>query len=680
MLQRGAARVAAVDVAYGQIDPVAAGRPPRDRDRAAQRPRNAALATFPSRPSFAAIDVSFISLAKVLPAVVACLGARAASCWRWSSRSSSSAASGSARASCATRATAARRSSASPRPPAELGLAVLRLRALGAARAEGQPRDLRLVRRARARGIDDLEAAIESLERRASASGSRDEGPRRPDHPLAPAGGDRGGRRSRSPPRRDSGWRIVATRGRAGQARRRSPSGSRRRRRGPRGSTSAWCSAATARSCTRCAASPAPASPSSASTSAPSASSPRSSARRPSRGIRRAFAGEIETIDLPGLEIEIEGGPRVGLNDIGFSRRPEDRVAELSYKIAGEEVGHVRCDGLVASTPVGSTGYNLANQGPILAWGVKGYVVSYISPHSLTARALVVAPGDVLHVGNAPGREPVDVAVDGEPTATSTPAPSSRSASPTTSAASPSSPGRASTSASARSSGTSPSRAARAGAPASLGCSRHGAQMVDPGPDLDRDVHAAAGHHGRQRRPARHPARTGRQPLQPAVGGRRLHADARRLPAHRRLARRPAWPPPRLLDRLRRSSPSPRSSAGSPATRPCSTSPAACRGSAPPAMFATSLALIGQEFHGKDRATAFGVWGATIGGAVAIGPAGRRRDHRAPRLGVDLLRQRADRAGGDRPDRDAGSPTSPPKPPSGSTSRAWSASRSASSC
>jgi EmrB/QacA subfamily drug resistance transporter len=38
------------------------------------------------------------------------------------------------------------------------------------------------------------------------------------------------------------------------------------------------------------------------------------------------------------------------------------------------------------------------------------------------------------------------------------------------------------------------------------------------------------------------------------------------------------------------------------------------------AMFATSLALIGQEFHGKDRATAFGVWGATVGGAVAIGP------------------------------------------------------------
>jgi NAD+ kinase len=131
-------------------------------------------------------------------------------------------------------------------------------------------------------------------------------------------------------------------------------------------------------------------------------------------GIRRALAGETETVELPGLEVSVSGEKRVALNDVTFVRRPHDRVAELSYRIAGEEVGHVRCDGLVAATPVGSTGYNLANQGPILAWGVKGYVVSYIAPHSLTARALVVAPGDILTVGNAAGREPVDIAVDGE--------------------------------------------------------------------------------------------------------------------------------------------------------------------------------------------------------------------------------------------------------------------------
>jgi NAD+ kinase len=138
-------------------------------------------------------------------------------------------------------------------------------------------------------------------------------------------------------------------------------------------------------------------------------------------GIRRAFAGETETIDLPALAIEADGEEHFALNDVSFSRRPHDRVAELSYRIAGEEVGNVRCDGLVAATPAGSTGYNLANQGPILAWGVKGYVVSYISPHSLTARALVVAPGDVLSVGNAEGREPVDVAIDGAQVATLAP-------------------------------------------------------------------------------------------------------------------------------------------------------------------------------------------------------------------------------------------------------------------
>jgi NAD+ kinase len=131
-------------------------------------------------------------------------------------------------------------------------------------------------------------------------------------------------------------------------------------------------------------------------------------------GMRRAFAGETEAVDLPGLEVTVDGESRIALNDVGVLRRPHERVAELSYRIAGEEVGHVRCDGLVAATPVGSTGYNLANQGPILAWGVKGYVVSYVAPHSLTARALVVAPGDILHVGNAGAGEPVDVAIDGE--------------------------------------------------------------------------------------------------------------------------------------------------------------------------------------------------------------------------------------------------------------------------
>jgi NAD+ kinase len=72
----------------------------------------------------------------------------------------------------------------------------------------------------------------------------------------------------------------------------------------------------------------------------------------------------------------------------------------------------VRCDGLVIATPAGSTGYNLANGGPVMAWGVEGFVVSFIAPHSMTARALVVAPRDRLTVHNR-SREPLEVAVDG---------------------------------------------------------------------------------------------------------------------------------------------------------------------------------------------------------------------------------------------------------------------------
>jgi NAD+ kinase len=130
--------------------------------------------------------------------------------------------------------------------------------------------------------------------------------------------------------------------------------------------------------------------------------------------LKRAFSGEFEVMALPGLELGMDLPDRVGLNDITFMRQPQGRVAELSYAIADHEVGHVRCDGLVAATPAGSTGYNLANAGPILAWGVEGYVVSFIAPHTLTARALVVAPGDVLTVRNAAGREPVEVELDGE--------------------------------------------------------------------------------------------------------------------------------------------------------------------------------------------------------------------------------------------------------------------------
>ena len=129
----------------------------------------------------------------------------------------------------------------------------------------------------------------------------------------------------------------------------------------------------------------------------------------------RAFAGEFERMDLPSISVACAGGDWTAFNDISVHRQPGMRVADLAYALAGEEIGRVRCDGLVVATPQGSTGYNLANGGPVLAWGVKGYVVSFIAPHSLTARALVVNPADPLTVRNESREEPVEVYVDGRP-------------------------------------------------------------------------------------------------------------------------------------------------------------------------------------------------------------------------------------------------------------------------
>ena len=116
-------------------------------------------------------------------------------------------------------------------------------------------------------------------------------------------------------------------------------------------------------------------------------------------GLRHALAGDFDVMDLPGAR----GRHRAGRAD----RRERHLVPpppERPRGRAGLQRGRARSSARCAATgswwppPAGSTGYNLANGGPVLAWGVEGYVVSFIAPHTLTARALVVAPDDVLEV------------------------------------------------------------------------------------------------------------------------------------------------------------------------------------------------------------------------------------------------------------------------------------------
>ncbi|HVW19034.1 MAG TPA: NAD(+)/NADH kinase [Solirubrobacteraceae bacterium] len=132
-------------------------------------------------------------------------------------------------------------------------------------------------------------------------------------------------------------------------------------------------------------------------------------------GLDRAFAGDFEVLSLPAIAVDgLDGGSTYAINDVAVHRKVGERVATLAYGIGAEMVANVRCDGVVVASPAGSTGYNLANGGPVMAWGVEGYVVSFIAPHSITARPLVVAPGDTLSIHNM-SVVPVEVSIDGRP-------------------------------------------------------------------------------------------------------------------------------------------------------------------------------------------------------------------------------------------------------------------------
>ena len=130
-------------------------------------------------------------------------------------------------------------------------------------------------------------------------------------------------------------------------------------------------------------------------------------------GLARVFAGEYRTIELPTVEVELEGVRHVGVNDAVVTSAALGRVIELGYAIGGEDLGVQSCDGLICATPPGSTAYNLSNGGPVLVWGLDAMVVTFVAPHTLHARPLVVGRDVDVVVENRSPDVPAGVLVDG---------------------------------------------------------------------------------------------------------------------------------------------------------------------------------------------------------------------------------------------------------------------------
>ena len=129
-------------------------------------------------------------------------------------------------------------------------------------------------------------------------------------------------------------------------------------------------------------------------------------------GLARAFQGEFEVLELPTLEVELGGEWSPAVNDVVVSSAVVGRMIELRWTISGEELGEVPCDGLICATPTGSTAYNLSNGGPVLVWGLDAMAATFVAPHSLHARPLVVPRSRELEVTSL--SRGVEVAVLGD--------------------------------------------------------------------------------------------------------------------------------------------------------------------------------------------------------------------------------------------------------------------------
>ena len=89
---------------------------------------------------------------------------------------------------------------------------------------------------------------------------------------------------------------------------------------------------------------------------------------------------------------------RIALNDWSVSRGPEDHMLEFAVKVDDLEVYTQRADGLLISTPTGSTAYALSAGGPILHPRVAGFIMLPICPHRLTSRPLVLPQDSTIQI------------------------------------------------------------------------------------------------------------------------------------------------------------------------------------------------------------------------------------------------------------------------------------------
>lgn len=137
-------------------------------------------------------------------------------------------------------------------------------------------------------------------------------------------------------------------------------------------------------------------------------------------GLRRFAAGDYVAeprMALQSTHVDASGrqhGPWLALNDVVLHKGGVARLVRFTVFVDGEAIGSYSADGLIVSTPTGSTGYSLSSGGPIVFPTVESIVITAVSPHTLGIRPLVLPANVEVGVRADAGPDELLVTVDGQ--------------------------------------------------------------------------------------------------------------------------------------------------------------------------------------------------------------------------------------------------------------------------
>jgi NAD+ kinase len=135
--------------------------------------------------------------------------------------------------------------------------------------------------------------------------------------------------------------------------------------------------------------------------------------------LEETLAGHFSWSERVMLEVELQRGGsaierQLVLNDAVVNKGELARMINLHLTIDSEFVCRYHADGLIVSTPTGSTGYSLSAGGPIVHPGVESWVITPICPHTLTDRPIVVRDSSLVEITLSADTDSVFLTLDGQ--------------------------------------------------------------------------------------------------------------------------------------------------------------------------------------------------------------------------------------------------------------------------